>query len=280
MHGWCSGYYIPPFCITSGYEWSWKPVLSGGEWYPGNLLLFQLGMSWCISRPLMRFPSHGSSRRQHACHYCKLHAFLYTSHHRPPQPQAKRSRDQVLLELVLIRVWVTIHKTISDLWLLSVCLRQHGHLTMQHPPSSTPHRPSPQAWTTLQSPKASSPCSRFFSRFLRRAYLRLPGFSLPATTWSFGCAIYTHPINSSTRPPYPDISSPSAVHLFPIRIVVVVHPSGAYSESFMRGSRQKKKKQEGGSYDKKRKRGRRTQFHHGRGGLKCRRHLVCNASHY
>lgn len=143
--------------MTSGYEWSWKPVLSGGEWYPGNLLLFQLDMSWCISRPLMRFPSHGSSRRQHACHYCKLHAFLYTSHHRPPQPQAKRSRDQVLLELVLIRVWVTIHKTISDLWLLSVCLRLHGHLTMQHPPSSTPHRPSPQAWTTLQSPKLPRP---------------------------------------------------------------------------------------------------------------------------
>lgn len=141
--------------------------------------------------------------------------------HGPTTHRHQNYRDQVLL--VLIRVWVTIHKTISDLWL---CLSVSYDTAIRpcntpHPPSSTPHTPSPRRrGPPNRSPKLPRPvvgspqdsCAHLSSRPLV--------FSHPQTRY-----IPIHPFNSSTRPPYPDISSPSAVHLLPIRIVVVVHPS-------------------------------------------------------
>lgn len=174
----------------------------------------------------------------------------------PPITTAPKNLGTRSFWLVLIRVWVTIHKTISDLWL---CLSVSDDTAIR--PCNTPPTPpvfhtthpvlSPNLWTTPLHD--SSPCSRFFSRFcLHTTRLQPPPRRViyPSLRLQHPPAIPRHLVFPLQYPSQRRASLPHSNR----RCRPSVRPSGAYSESFMRGSRQKKnKKKWGGTYDKKRR---------------------------
>jgi len=117
----------------------------------------------------------------------------HTSHHN----RTKKSLGTRSFWLVLIRVWVTIHKTISDLWLCLSPTWPSDHAT---PSPCTPHTLSPHPWTNspIKTQNFLSLCSRFFSRFVR-AHLCLPGIPPPSTTPQ--TRYIPHPTTTSTPAP-------------------------------------------------------------------------------